>query len=1330
MLSSLLFLAGCQKDPIEIFDTANARIVYDIESDTPFVQFLSDVSDSTNQGFQNQIRKTTTYTKIPYARVSIKNINEELELAPSTRVLVITNTKPIQLKAFKKIISFVSEGGTLVLPVISEDPKYAFLAGLTPNAAYTSSNIAKGFHFKTNFLPGMKDISYDNKTVHSALVIENFIEEIKILATASNDDSVPTIVQNKLGSGKVIVINSSLEARKQDRGLYFAAILSGLDNVPYPIANTSTIFIDDFPAPTYSINRDPIKLEYNLDETTFYRDIWWPDMVTLAKEQQVTYTAMVCFDYRNLDTPPFLFTEWEASTVTIQGAKKITGDLAMQKVLKQGDELGLHGYNHISLMTAQWENPDFMELALQAAQKKWRSGNYGPLPKTYVPPSNDIDSLGLAAIAKAFPSLAYNSSLYLGDFNYGGEREFDVEPLNDHFFDFPRITSGYTMDSGTQFDLQSLYLYTGVWTHFIHPDDVYQIPDASNSSSRGNYEYRNNENLNWKKAKDGKKGMLPLFKDFLTTFKKQYPMLRSLQAQEAAALTRSWRNKTISHNVTEASHTATLSSSKDRKDTYWFIYNKATTAATFEKKLKEQEYSFSKTEILEGYLYQIKTTDAVISIPISAKKTITKTKEPAHVTTLLKRFDKYTSQEPEFKSVDEEIAYLEGQGILKRAIELLEQKIIASNTVDTNDYKLLYQFYSWNNQEEPFYNFLENQYSKSPSEAIVALSKTIADANEYPSNALRKLWLERQMKHYPNNVDLQNTYLEYFGTEKELEALELAEVEKAFTNSPTAKEKAALLPRLLAENSTLLSGFLKSSIPCENSEYNQIAHSIAQYYADDDIYDKALAWSQCTNKISAETINLWRLETGEYQFLKNSDFKKYIEVLIEKDPTLLTQELINIEPCAYDFETDTLTTIAYAFADQGSYRSAYQWSSCIESFDVTEQLQWLANMRAIDEMELLYAQYIKNNANTTEVTLQMATRYSELGEISKAWKLASSLADVRAEKLRIQLNKDVLYIPVAEQKELLATHSAFFYPEVAQQLTKLIRIEQNDFLISSSNLLADRLQPTSLTNEIGYGHYSRIGNQHVFGVAQNSAYALRLDTEEVGNTPLNLLGAYYSFKTREREQKPTYSARAGLEYSDTEKLYYQAEIGIAVSKDSLFSSAQLSFKPAITAPAYTLDIYRMQLSVYEEYRVNTRWHLTAALEGNYYTDNVVDGLLSTRLKNNYFLSKKSTLSPYAEGAGMLGSTNYIIGYPYWTIEERLYGGIGLGYSYKVPRNELFLEADAATFFDTFSGTFQRYRGTASLPLFDYFFMNFNAEFFTLENFYSNSFTLGLKYHFK
>ena len=1332
IVSIILFglFSGCERDLDDIKEQ-NSRTIYDTESTSPLVAFISDAKDYKNQSYQSHIRKAATYAKLPYAQLDKEDFNNELLIDPSTRVLVITNTKGFNNKAFERIVSFVANGGTLFLPTITTNNEYAFLAGLIPTTNFTSDPKASGYSFQTNVLPGLQGTRFDDDNQHGALLRENFRDDIQILATAATNSEIPMIFQRPLGKGNVIAINSNQDGKKEDRGLYFAAILSGLEHVPYPIANVSTIFIDDFPAPTYETVRLPISTEFNLSETAFYHDVWWPDMQRLAKEENLVYTAAACFDYRNLDTPPFLFSEWDKSMVKKDGTLKVSGDVAVSNVLRAGDEFGLHGYNHISLVEDEWDNPDFMETALLAVQKKWKASNFGALPKTYVPPSNRIDSLGFAALQSGMPSVIYNSSLYLGTFKEGGNREFDTEPYNDHFFNFPRISSGYVVDENIQFDLQSHYLYTGIWSHFIHPDDVYQIPNPVNISSRGNYAYRNSEGLRWKATYNGKQGMFPAFSTFLKRIRKQYPMMRSLKAQDAASYTKEWRYTEYTHTQENAVYNVGSIEETDQEEFFWFSYSRSNNNATFEAMLKNEGYTFTKTPFLEGNLYNITTSVPSIRSVLPRKQEITPSLQIILIENLMKDYEKYLNRVPIFKDIDEEVAYLISQGNIQEAITLLESKIASASIISKEDYITLYQYYGWQGAQEGFYEFLEQQYAKGQPGQLIVISKIIGDANDYPNDVIKKTWMRRQMVVYPNDSLLKARYDSYFSTPQEITESNNRALEEAFLTASTIKEKAALLTELLAADSAIATVFINDLEPCVDIEVQNIAHLIAQALADQGNYAKAIAWSACTDKIAAKTQQEWLLNTGNYERLKTEDFKAYISYLIIEKPALIPVELIDSKPCSLDLTPEEIAVVAYAFANQSSYRTAYNWSTCDDNFKVSEQLQWLAAIKAIEEMELVFTSYISKNPEDNALILNMATRYSELGEITKAWKLASTLPDYEiAAALRKQLNVDVLYITPAQQRDLLDNYSTFFYSETIDTLSKQLRTTTNDFITSSSNVLADRLEPTSISNRIGYGHYDTRGNKHVFGITQNRPFELQLTTQQPANTPISLFGAYYSLTSKSKYLKPTYTGELGIEVSDTGSLFYHAEAGISYSKDSLFSSAQLSFQPAITAPAYNLDIYRAQLSVYEEYKINKNWQLVGALEGNYYTDGVVDGLLNSSLRYQYSFSKKNMLIPYIEGAGMLGTADNRLGFPYWTIKERLYGGAGLAYSYGYAPQGLSVRMDAAQFFDTFSDSFQRYRANVSAPLYGSLLINFNAEFYTLENFYSNNFTLGMTYYFK
>jgi hypothetical protein len=245
--------------------------------------------------------------------------------------------------------------------------------------------------------------------------------------------------------------------------------------VPYPIANTATIFLDDFPSPQYNSKEQPIAKELNLSMVDFVKKVWWPDMKKISKNYGIQYTAMTTFDYRNKIMPPFTFDQWNEEKMVTNKTKVQFCDWLVTDVARNKHEVAFHGYNHVSLVKDYWGNLEYMGISLKTALKKWEISKYGALPTVYVPPSNEIDTYGLLALKQNMPSINYMCSLYIGEFDEGGNREYDFDPLEKSLFDFPRISSGFYVNEDRNYYIQSLFLFTGIWNHFVHPDEGFGV---------------------------------------------------------------------------------------------------------------------------------------------------------------------------------------------------------------------------------------------------------------------------------------------------------------------------------------------------------------------------------------------------------------------------------------------------------------------------------------------------------------------------------------------------------------------------------------------------------------------------------------------------------------------------------------------------------------------------------------------------------------------------------------------------------------------------------------------------------------------------------------
>ncbi|MET0759005.1 MAG: DUF2194 domain-containing protein, partial [Flavobacterium sp.] len=394
----------------------------------PLIEFLIDYQDPESIKFNNNIKKICDYTKLPYKTTDIKTWDKLPVFSPSTRVLCLAGTIKFSNESIDRITEFVINGGTFFLPIANEDKRLAFLLGFKPEAEHFTDITSRGFNFKVPMLPNLNNAKINEQELHYGFAKHNFSENIKILATAIDDPGFPAIVENSVGKGRVILYNTQKAFKKRDRGLLFSGILMGLEGIPYPIANTSTIFLDDFPCPLYEIKSEPIASEMNLTSKDFVKNVWWPDMLKLAKKYNISYSVMLTFDYKNKVDPPFIFDQWDNHKIKHNKKIESLSDWFVYDAAKNGHELSFHGYNHVEYMKKLWRNKAFIETSLKAVQKKWEVNNFGKLPVTYVPPSNLIDNMGIDELKKGMPSLKYLCSSYEGDSAEGENREFDFDP--------------------------------------------------------------------------------------------------------------------------------------------------------------------------------------------------------------------------------------------------------------------------------------------------------------------------------------------------------------------------------------------------------------------------------------------------------------------------------------------------------------------------------------------------------------------------------------------------------------------------------------------------------------------------------------------------------------------------------------------------------------------------------------------------------------------------------------------------------------------------------------------------------------------------------------
>jgi len=893
----------------------------------PLIEYLIDYDDAVSVKFNRNINKICDYTKLPYKTTDIKVWDTLSVFSPSTRVLCLAGTIKLSDASINKITDFVSNGGTFFLLNANEDKRIAFLLGFKPEAKHYTDITSKGIYFKTSILPNLKDKKINEKDIHYGFAKENFSENIKILATAINDPKYPTIVENKVGKGRVLLYNVQKAFEKRDRGLLFSGILKGLEGIPYPIANTSTIFIDDFPCPLFDIKSEPIASEMNLSAKDFVKKVWWPDMLKLAKKYNISYSVTVTFDYKNKVQPPFLFDQWDKHKIKSDNKIEGLSDWFVYDAAKKGHELAFHGYNHVEIIKNTWRNQDFIATALKSAQKKWEVNNFGQLPITYVPPSNIIDNMGIDELKKGMPSLKYLCSSYEGDSAEGGNREFDFDLYNEDFFDYPRTSSGFYLNAEQKYSQQSVYLFTGIWTHFVHLDDVYQISDQKNAF-KGNYEFRNSLNLGWYKTKGKNIGMFTEFDNYLKEMTSVFPQIRFLNAGEAANIVLDWRASNFRHNSKNGIYTVQELSPEESISgkQYWFSYVSSENIQKMETALNNQAAQFSKTPILDGYLYTIHTNESKLSLPDLNYKTDVQKKELTEVSKKVKNdFLVYQEKVKQFNII-------ENNGVddldinLKLEIESLRQKMMAESTIDSVTWNKYTKYMNWEDRGIEVWKLLESHCIKYPLQENIMYSVVLNKIVEYPNDLIKEKWLNAQILVTPNDAALLNDYIASFYTSENQAKIKNALINLLKTDTSSFAYLQYIQHLLTYEPKTALIELNKVQ-PSE--KFKSLATDISWLYADDTQFKKAYDWSVYSDEIDFATKMSWLIDLKFYNVL-DEEYKIYIA----KNPS--------------DYKAKSL--FANVNHDIGKFKEAWVLANSIPESTEKE------NLRAILNKDVIYVE--------------------------------------------------------------------------------------------------------------------------------------------------------------------------------------------------------------------------------------------------------------------------------------------------------------------------------------------------------------------------------------
>lgn len=431
--------------------------------------FLYDSTQENNYIYVEHIREVFADMRVGYDEIDVSKQAIPDFAKYRTAMICFQNLDALGNSA-TTLCNWVENGGRAMLfctPMGT--PVFRYLSSYfgVEEGGVSFSNIV-GMDLKNNFMIGSDGFNFHWGDPMATAINVRLNDKATVYAESDDENKVALVWGAECGKGRWVVMNHGL-AEKTTRGLTCAAYSLLEDACIYPVINASAFFLDDFPSPIPMGDGQYIRRDYNRDISSFYSNVWWPDMLKFCEDYGIKYSGVLIEDYTEDVDGSF-------PRQTDSERFRHFGSL----LLENGGEIGLHGYNHLPICFTGFDfnkEVDYKTWKTEGdavrAQSEALDFIHTIFPENrvsiYVPPSNILSKEGRALLKNNFPEIRVISSLYLkGNIEYS--QEFEV--AEDGIVEFPRVISGAQLDEYMYWNaINALNLYY-VNSHFIHPDDV------------------------------------------------------------------------------------------------------------------------------------------------------------------------------------------------------------------------------------------------------------------------------------------------------------------------------------------------------------------------------------------------------------------------------------------------------------------------------------------------------------------------------------------------------------------------------------------------------------------------------------------------------------------------------------------------------------------------------------------------------------------------------------------------------------------------------------------------------------------------------------------
>jgi hypothetical protein len=764
-----------------------------------------------------------------------------------------------------------------------------------------------------------------------------------------------------------------------------------------------------------------------------------------------------------------------------------------------------------------------------------------------------------------------------------------------------------------------MQLLTGVWNHFVHPDDVFQIVQRDADA----FESRNPDNLGWRSTQDTTTSLYNEFLKRLSHTKRQYPFFRLLSADYGAKIAQDWLNtnskyyESVDEYVVEViPPDEYMSPSKNKEDKFWFMYVPKEERATIERHLSQQSEGYSFSNLWDGYLFHFYSKKNQLSIPkpksvnpsereirnalaLASRRFDTYLTTPFYLTgstafvqpeisaeeQLSNAIDRYI-RDPKNEQAQEELIELsiENDEVM-RAIQILEFRLKSNPNWKKVDVDRLVTYYGFESAYQRAENYLEDLWKKYSDEKVIDLKNRIVEQLGLYSQEFVKRWRLREIEVYG---ETNETVLAYTS------AIESPET------WPEIKER---LRRLIKSN------------PRSDSLY---AYTIQRSF----YYESA-----------DSTI-----------------------ALLEEFPEWSHDQL-------NEFATQFANIYGYQIFD---YDKALYWANRTDQISGRAKLDWIAQKGDYDRFYSAAQAFIMQNPGNDSLRVFAGTTMYYIGFKEKGYEIMYPLfeegknTDTQAHRL---IEEEFKFITYKDKKDLYRRYPNFFNEEEKEKLETDLRWNEGVRGSIFGEYFSDNFDNQSARGGISVQFGNRLDKTHLFKL-EDVFVNDRVGGENVFS---NFTGLGYEFEDRKEDYSRVFRFGPSIFYGE-DGLLGEIFISYSISYDSTFTALNLSIEPEFTRQSIVQDIYKLKGEFYrEDPWVNNNFLTTLSGTSQLYTNEVF----------TYSLTGRGYLQPWGNPfrgrlIGELGwqdaSATFANADPFFTQDNYFLKGLGFDLRYRTPND--------------------------------------------------------------